>query len=178
MGWKLSSDKRRCLSCQQEAESVWKVCPYCGRPLTCESVTPCVPTPIDPETASPRSCEPTAQGTAVLPPQQRDLPIQSVSDGNVGWLVPLDGPNIGKLFVIGDRVLIGAAEDCSLTIADPALSGRHAEIVLGPQNRYRITDLGSRNGTYVNDRAIVSEDLVDGDNLRMGRTTFRFKSKR
>lgn len=177
MGWQLPWDKRRCLSCQQEADSSWKICPYCGYALASESVDPLGAQKSDHEASSPRAVEP-AQRTAVLPPQERDLPILPVSTGNVGWLVPLDGPHTGKLFVIGERVMIGAAEDCSLPISDPAISGRHAEIVLGPQNRYRITDLGSRNGTYVNDRAIVSEDLIDGDNIRMGRTTFRFKTKR
>jgi pSer/pThr/pTyr-binding forkhead associated (FHA) protein len=65
-----------------------------------------------------------------------------------------------------------------LRLFDASISSRHAEVKVDGQNRFRITDLGSTNGTYVNDKKIESTDLVDGDNIRLGRTTFRFKTRR
>ena len=53
----------------------------------------------------------------------------------------------------------------------------HSKSVHKAQARFRVNDLGSRNGTYVNDKQIASVELVDGDNIRLGRTTFRFKTK-
>jgi pSer/pThr/pTyr-binding forkhead associated (FHA) protein len=83
----------------------------------------------------------------------------------------------GELMQIRTRGIIGTADGCEIKLFDAAISGRHAEIVLSQGSRFRINDLGSRNGTYVNDKAIASTELVDGDNIRLGRTTFRFKTK-
>jgi hypothetical protein len=96
---------------------------------------------------------------------------------NVAWLVPLDGALTGELLQIGVRSIIGTTDGCDIRLFDASISGRHCEITLAQNNRYRITDLGSRNGSYVNDKAIASVELVDGDNIRLGRTTFRFKTK-
>jgi pSer/pThr/pTyr-binding forkhead associated (FHA) protein len=91
--------------------------------------------------------------------------------------VPLDGALTGELLQIKTRAIIGTADGCEIRLFDASISGRHSEITLGQNGRYRVTDLGSRNGTYVNDKAIASVELVDGDNIRLGRTTFRFKTK-
>lgn len=109
-----------------------------------------------------------------------NAPLMATGDRieNVAWLVPLDGPLTGELLAIKTRSIIGSADGVEIKVMDASISGRHAEITLGSSNnRYRITDLGSRNGTYVNDKAIASVELVDGDNIRLGRTTFRFKTK-
>ena len=56
------------------------------------------------------------------------------------------------------------------------ISSRHAEIVVGAQNRFRINDL-ARATARDKRQQIASVELVDGDNIRLGRTTFRFKTK-
>ncbi|MDW8281269.1 MAG: FHA domain-containing protein, partial [Myxococcales bacterium] len=111
--------------------------------------------------------------------EQINAPLLSTGNigENIGWLVPLEGPQIGELFQIRGKSIIGSAQGCDIRIMDASISGRHAEIRVDGQNRFRITDLGSRNGTYVNDKRIESTDLVDGDNIRLGRTTFRFKTR-
>lgn len=108
-----------------------------------------------------------------------DAPLLATGDrgDNVAWLVPLEGAMTGELLQVKGRTIIGTAEDCNVRLFDAAISSRHAEITIGAQNRFRINDLGSRNGTYVNDKQIASVELVDGDNIRLGRTTFRFKTK-
>ena len=108
-----------------------------------------------------------------------DAPLLATGDTgeNVAWLVPLEGAMTGELLQIRTRAIIGTAEGCEIKLFDAAISGRHAEVVLSQGSRFRINDLGSRNGTYVNDKAIASTELVDGDNIRLGRTTFRFKTK-
>lgn len=183
MSWQFPWGKRRCAACQMEVLADWTACPYCGRNLGMDGQTP--PAPRNDGVAA--SAGPAHAGgqqswlhpqTEPMPPHLRDAPIQAVSEGNIGWLVPLDGPNLGKLFEIVGRTLIGAGADSAIHLDEPSVSGRHAEISLGAQNRFRLTDLGSRNGTYLNDRRISSEELVDGDNIRIGRTTFRFKTKR
>jgi len=176
MSWQFPWNKSVCVRCQKELAADWVECPYCGTQVgSGEAMQPAATQTSGGASAAAQSW--LHPSTEPMPPHLRDAPIQSVSGPNLAWLVPLDGPNMGRLFEVVGRVLIGAGEGCTIRLDDPSISGRHAEIVLGPQNRFRMTDLGSRNGTYLNDRQVTSEELVDGDNIRMGRTTFRFKTR-
>jgi pSer/pThr/pTyr-binding forkhead associated (FHA) protein len=94
---------------------------------------------------------------------------------NIGWLVPLDGLQAGELFELKKRCTVGSAPDCDVILKDPSISGRHAEFIPS-SNGFRLNDLGSTNGTFVNDKRVSSHDLIDNDNVRLGRTNFKFKS--
>lgn len=72
------------------------------------------------------------------------------------------------------ETLIGRSEECTLCLDDERLSRVHAKIVLR-DGRVSIQDLGSRNGTYVNDERLeASRELFPGDRIRMGKTHIRF----
>jgi pSer/pThr/pTyr-binding forkhead associated (FHA) protein len=72
-----------------------------------------------------------------------------------------------------DKFLIGRAKECSLRAGSEAISRRHCAIVR-KDDRYTVRDLGSRNGTYVNDVRITEEiPLVEGNELRVGPLHFR-----
>ena len=51
------------------------------------------------------------------------------------------------------RCVIGRSEDCSVRLAFQMVSRHHCQLEIDPP-RIRVRDLGSRNGTYVNDRLI------------------------
>ena len=54
----------------------------------------------------------------------------------------------------------------------PGVSRRHARITLGPASML-LTDLGSKNGTFLNDTAIVGPTpIADGDRVRFGTVGF------
>lgn len=72
------------------------------------------------------------------------------------------------------RVTLGRESRNDITIPDINVSRTHAEISLGPQGAWVITDLGSTNGTYVNGRAVASQPLNEGDHIAMGSTNFVF----
>ena len=92
-----------------------------------------------------------------------------------GWLIPLDGPQTGELFQLrADRTVVGTSPDCDVMLIDPSISGRHAEFT-ATAHGFRVSDLGSTGGTYVNGKRVSSEDLVDNDSLRMGSVNFIFK---
>ncbi|MFC3501029.1 FHA domain-containing protein [Micromonospora krabiensis] len=70
--------------------------------------------------------------------------------------------------------VIGRAPTVDVVVHDPHLSRRHAEVWLAPEGA-SLRDLGSTNGTWLNDRRIVDvEQLADGDVIRLGRTELRF----
>ncbi len=84
------------------------------------------------------------------------------------------GPMRGLSFRLGrTRLVVGRAPTADVVVADPHLSRRHVELWLDPEGP-SVLDLGSTNGTWLNDRRITgTERLADGDVLRIGRTELR-----
>ncbi|MBF0146722.1 MAG: FHA domain-containing protein [Magnetococcales bacterium] len=71
---------------------------------------------------------------------------------------------------------IGRAETNDIIMPEGSISNRHATIdLLGP-GQYRLTDLGSTNGTFINNKPIPKQgqDLLDGQRIKMGRFEFLF----
>lgn len=70
---------------------------------------------------------------------------------------------------------IGRGADCDLAVTDSAISRKHARIELRAGS-YMISDLGSTNGTFVNDERVDKRLLANGDFLRIGSHIFKFLS--
>ncbi len=80
------------------------------------------------------------------------------------------GKQQGLTLQLGESVKIGRAADCQLILDDDYVSTRHAEIVRTDAG-YVVEDLGSTNGTYVNNERITSATpFGTTDTLRIGRT--------
>lgn len=75
----------------------------------------------------------------------------------------------------GGRLMIGRDPHCELVLPDPQVSARHAQIQRTPQG-YVLTDLGSKNGTFVNGQQIQQALLRGGERLRVGQTELVFAS--
>jgi len=72
-----------------------------------------------------------------------------------------------------EKFLIGRAKECALRAGSEAISRQHCAISR-TETGYTVKDLGSRNGTHVNDQRITSEvPLVAGNELRVGPLKFR-----
>jgi len=79
------------------------------------------------------------------------------------------GPGAGSLLRLGhDVVTLGRSSTATVLLDDISVSRRHAEIGVVPLG-YRIVDLGSLNGTYVNDSLAEEVLLSHGDDIRIGR---------
>ena len=159
----LFSKKKKCPSCSEKLHASWDQCPYCGWSEAAPAAAPVAP-----------------QGGGGGG-KMRTMAIDMGGGGGVatgsgvGWLVPLDGPQTGELFQLKGRAIVGTAGDCDAVMKDPSISGRHAEFMSTSQG-FRVNDLGSTNGTYVNDKRVTNSDLIDNDNIRLGRVNFKFKS--
>jgi two-component system, cell cycle response regulator len=70
-------------------------------------------------------------------------------------------------------IILGRGEDCDIPVRDFSVSRRHTRFDLDI-DRYVATDLGSTNGTFVNDTPADRTPLKDGDYLRVGNCLFRF----
>ena len=81
----------------------------------------------------------------------------------------------GKRTVLsGSRVLIGRSRDCDVTLDDPNVSRRHAELRRA-DGGWQIVDLGSTNGVKVNGRRVEEAVLAPGDELALGLARLRFE---
>lgn len=65
---------------------------------------------------------------------------------------------------------IGRTTDCAIRIDDPKISGHHADLNVS-ENGYVLTDLNSRNGTFVNGERITQKNIFKGDQITIGETT-------
>jgi len=94
----------------------------------------------------------------------------------VGWVVVLNGELKGRDFRLVDgKNVMGTAADCDVVLTDPYLSSKHA-VIRHENGEFTLSDLDSTNGTYVNDRRITKEDIIDNDKIRLGRSEMKFKS--
>jgi FHA domain-containing protein len=73
-----------------------------------------------------------------------------------------------------DKMVIGRLHGSEIEIEDPGASRRHAEI-RKDGDRFVLVDLGSTNGTLVNDSPVGEHSLEDGDRITIGRTVLEFR---
>jgi signal transduction histidine kinase/CheY-like chemotaxis protein len=87
-------------------------------------------------------------------------------------VVVAGGREQGRRCVIDDEIIVGRDPDCTLQLSDEGVSRKHARIRRTPGSVYLIEDLGSRNGTKVNDVTCQGQiELSFGDRIRLGLTT-------
>lgn len=70
--------------------------------------------------------------------------------------------------LIDEKITIGRLPDNSVQIDEASVSSHHAEITL-ERGEYHLHDLGSTNGTFVNDEQITDALLTQGDMVRFGK---------
>jgi signal transduction histidine kinase/pSer/pThr/pTyr-binding forkhead associated (FHA) protein len=94
----------------------------------------------------------------------------------VASLLVIQGTNTGVQHDLGGlagAATIGREAGNLIRLDDSEISRRHAEIRrIG--DRFRIADLKSSNGTFLNDRQIEQADLRWGDRIRVGQTVLAF----
>ena len=85
-----------------------------------------------------------------------------------------EGPDKGKRKRFKSvRMVIGRGLDCDVVLSDQSVSRRHVELVYG-EGGVLLRDLGSGNGTKVNDERVDERALVHEDVISIGRTSLRF----
>tara|TARA_Y100001968_G_scaffold316325_1_gene344021 strand:+ start:412 stop:789 length:378 start_codon:yes stop_codon:yes gene_type:complete len=97
--------------------------------------------------------------------------IASAKDkATAAGFVVTDGPIAGSKFLLDDGTsTLGRHPESSIFFDDITVSRRHAEVML-TGDEARVVDVGSLNGTYLNQRQIdSSQQLVPGDVLQIGK---------
>jgi len=93
----------------------------------------------------------------------------------VASLLVIQGADQGKRFEFrSGPVALGRDNSNAVQLHDNEVSRRHAELRLDPKG-YRLVDLGSSNGTFVNDQRIDRTVLRSGDRVQVGETVLVFQ---
>jgi pSer/pThr/pTyr-binding forkhead associated (FHA) protein len=146
-----------CGRCGHRNETAARFCSSCGAAL------------VEPE-------EPTLSHTPV---EDRDptAEIQAIADlaeGN-GLVIVARGPNEGSTYLVeDDAVTVGRHPESNIFLDDITVSRRHS-VIERDGDGFRIRDVGSLNGTYVNHDRVDHKPLHDGDEIQVGRFVLIFR---
>lgn len=89
-------------------------------------------------------------------------------------LLVLSGPRLGNRTLLADAAIeIGRGSNAGLVLDADSVSRRHARIEPFDAG-YRLTDMGSTNGTYVNGVRVKEHVLVDGDRVQIGKALLKY----
>lgn len=92
------------------------------------------------------------------------------------FLLVLSGTDPGRLHVLDrSEMVIGRSRYADIHISERALSQQHCKLTRHGEH-HRLFDLGSTNGTFVNDMRVQQADLKPGDVIRTGETVFTYMS--
>lgn len=171
--------KAACESCGQKLHPSWDECPYCGW----KKGQPPAAAGGGGGGAAGGGAAPAGGGGGGGSAPARTMALDmsgggavGVGAGMLGWFIPLEGPRVGELIELRGRVTVGKAADNAVVIDDPSVSGHHCEFQ-GSAMGFKLNDLGSTNGTFVNDKRVQSHDLVDNDNVKLGKVRFKYKQR-
>ncbi len=83
--------------------------------------------------------------------------------------------SIGRRYALGvDTLRLGRGDDNDIRIHDNSVSRRHA-VIEPDSDGYLVLDLGSTNGTFVNDQQVTTPTVLrDGNFLRVGNCIYKF----
>src|SRR5690348_17349293 len=90
-------------------------------------------------------------------------------------LVVISGKPLGKsFFLTKESMVLGRDLSADISIGETSISRRHTEFTL-TANGISVKDLGSTNGTFVNDQKVTETKAInDGDLIRCGNTILKF----
>lgn len=104
-----------------------------------------------------------------------EMPTTTESD-TIPVLVEIKG-DIRLDHAVNADCVIGRSPECSVWLMDRLVSRRHALIDAPLPGAYRIRDLGSKFGTFLNRKAITESVLRPGDKVFLGATLLRFQER-
>jgi DNA-binding winged helix-turn-helix (wHTH) protein len=108
------------------------------------------------------------------PPAARPQGAPAADEREARWWLIGESRQIA----LADGTHVIGREDAGVVLSSSTVSRSHARIVV-TATEASVEDLGSKNGTYVNDRRVETTTVLqDGDRLRIGAMVFTFQRAR
>ncbi|MFN8036190.1 MAG: FHA domain-containing protein [Acidimicrobiia bacterium] len=141
-----------CARCGHENPEGANFCSSCGAPLAADETTLTI-----------AAVDERVDADAELADVIDELP-----DG-VGMIVVSKGPNAGSKYLLqGEVTTAGRHPESTIFLDDVTVSRRHA-LIRHDGAVFRLQDVGSLNGTYVNRSRVDDVELHNGDVVQIGR---------
>jgi Protein of unknown function (DUF3662)/FHA domain len=95
--------------------------------------------------------------------------------GGQATLALLQGDRTSRMFSLAKpSVMLGRLPESDVVVPDAGASRQHARISQS-NGEFVLTDLGSTNGTLVNEESVLERTLQDGDRITIGETVLEFR---
>jgi hypothetical protein len=95
--------------------------------------------------------------------------------GGQATLTLYEGGTPARTYALAKPVVtLGRLPESDVVVNDPGASRQHARIT-SAEGQYVLSDLGSTNGTLVNDEVVAERVLQDGDRVTIGETVLEFR---
>ncbi len=136
-------------------------------------------TPTPPAEAPASAAQPPHAQTAVVAAVAEPEP--EPAEGGATRVLPLARMVLAKEdgsteeFRLGAQTLIGRSPEAQIRVSAAAVSRKHAQVVLTPEG-YKLVDLGSENGSYVNGTRVQEKVLQNGDRVQIGMARFVYRA--
>ena len=89
---------------------------------------------------------------------------------NSAMLIVIAGPNRGARFLIDSpETAIGRSPKSEIFLDDITVSRFHSKVIRSAEGEFRIVDLGSLNGSYLNAHPVQDSTLSAGDEIQIGK---------
>lgn len=129
-----------------------------------------------PQPNQPVPIVPVAPIRATTPQIGHTEPPRFESPVLMGFLVSFEGNELGRFWPLHQgRLIVGrsqAADGLDIAIDHGTTSARHAQLIAAAQpSRMSVQDLGSTNGTFINDQRLApghAQSVAHGDRIRFG----------
>ncbi len=118
-------------------------------------------------------------GTAADSAMESHVHDRESEQAHLQVIVEGNGTDLFELEISGgtdpDVWEVGRAETCQIALSDPSVSSRHAQLI-HQNGRWRLVNLVSANGIYVNEEKRLTAYLGDGDKIRLGMANLVFRT--
>ena len=156
-----------CSHCGKQSQGNEETCQFCGYPLT--TIEDDLSTADTVFTAAPET------------DGQNDAPVASTpDDGGFARVIvrPIQGAGEPREYALtGQSISIGRSPSCEIVLDQDQLTSRRHALLRFDGARYTVVDLGSSNGTFVNNSEIRdATPLADGDRIIVGEHELLFST--
>lgn len=143
--------------------------------LGIEETTPAPPSKPSPTSPNAPAAPPLPSLADLPAPPSRSAPSSTPTPAQ---LVGVAGANAGVGNRLSPGLTIGRDPGNGMVLADDSVSRRHAQVSWSDAAGWVVSDLGSSNGTFLNDRKVADPVAMrNGDQVRFGESRFRFEEK-
>jgi pSer/pThr/pTyr-binding forkhead associated (FHA) protein len=160
-----------CSHCGSQNADNAKFCSQCGSPLT-QTQEVAEPSPADTTATITFGAQAVAEADERASLNAADAAAVDALPAGSALLVVQRGPGAGSRYLLdSDLSTVGRHPESDIFLDDITVSRRHVEFRRDPggAGSFRVHDVGSLNGTYVNGDRVDDAELANGDEVRIGK---------